>query len=190
MELPGEDDIVPLDDVADHHLLLDLRPVLQLQHGPPQHRHVQRAVNPGPAGQYWFIGLLVNLHDQKDILQITVLYHVGSPVDEPPWVTAAGRLANLEVILLQKSSSPFLVDMSSPLLSNQVPPQISTWFWLISSLPEHKSQLKSLYDCLKLHLTYDLSIQTNIFYQNLDTHTSICKRACRSVQCLSSQVPV
>ena len=56
MELPGEDDVVPLDDVADHHLLLDLRPVLQLQHGSPQHRHVQRAVNPGPAGGdgiYW-----------------------------------------------------------------------------------------------------------------------------------------
>ena len=27
------------------------------------------------------IGLLVNLHDQKDILQITVLYHVGSPCE-------------------------------------------------------------------------------------------------------------
>ena len=47
--------------------------------------------------------------------------HVESPVDEPPWVTAAaGSLANLEVILLQKSSSPFLVDISSPLLSNQL----------------------------------------------------------------------
>ena len=64
----------------------------------------------------WFIGLLVNLHDQKDILQITVLYHVGSPVDEPPWVTAAGSLANLEVILLQKSSSPFLVDQPPPFI--------------------------------------------------------------------------
>ena len=80
--------------------------------------HYFRLRSNGKLGD-WFIGLLVYLHDQKDILQITVLYHVGSPVDEPPWVTAAGRLANLEVILLQKSSSPFLVDMSSPLLSNQ-----------------------------------------------------------------------
>ena len=130
----------------------------------PSHApHRLQQISPGPVykwkrGSDWFIGLLVNLHDQKDILQITVLYHVGSPVDEPPWVTAAGRLANLEVILLQKSSSPFLVDMSSPLLSNQVPPQISTWFWLISSLPEHKSQLKSLYDCLKLHLTLAIAL--------------------------------
>ena len=55
----------------------------------------------------WFICTI-----KQDILQITVLYHVGSPVDEPPWVTAAaGSLANLEVILLQKSSSPFLVDI-------------------------------------------------------------------------------
>ena len=58
---------------------------------------------------------------------------------------AAGSLANLEVILLQKSSSPLLVDISSPLLSNQVPPQISKWLWLISSIQEQKSQLKSLY---------------------------------------------
>ena len=47
---------------------------------------------------YWFICTI-----KQDILQITILYHVGSPVDEPPWVTAAaGSLANLEVILLQR----------------------------------------------------------------------------------------
>ena len=34
-----------------------------------------------------------------------------------PWVTAAaGSLANLEVILLQKSSSPSLVDQPPPLI--------------------------------------------------------------------------
>ena len=33
---------------------------------------------------YWFICMI-----KQDILQITILYHVGSPVDEPPWVTAA-----------------------------------------------------------------------------------------------------
>ena len=31
---------------------------------------------------YWFICTI-----KQDILQITILYHVGSPVDEPPWVT-------------------------------------------------------------------------------------------------------
>ena len=46
------------------------------------------------------------------------MYHVESPVDEPPWVTAAaGSLASLKVILLLKSSSPLLVDMSSPYLN-------------------------------------------------------------------------
>ena len=88
---------------------------------------------------YWFI---------CTILQMTILYYVESPVDERV-TAAAGSLANLEVILLQKSSSPFLVDISSPLLSNQVPPQISKWLWLISLLPEQKSQLKSLCECLK-----------------------------------------
>ena len=108
---------------------------------------------------YWFICTI-----KQDILQIIILYHVGSPVDEPPWVTAAaGSLANLEVILLQKSSSPFLVDISSPLLSNQVPPQISKWLWLISLLPEQKSQLKSLCECLKLLLTLAIANVINIF---------------------------
>ena len=47
---------------------------------------------------YWFICTI-----KQDILQITVLYHVESSVDEPPWVTAAaGSLANLELILLRK----------------------------------------------------------------------------------------
>ena len=41
---------------------------------------------------YWFICTI-----KQDILQIIILYHVGSPVDEPPWVTAAaGGLANIE----------------------------------------------------------------------------------------------
>ena len=105
---------------------------------------------------YWFICTI-----KQDILQIIVLYHVGSPVDKPPWVTAAaGSLANLEVILLQKSSSPFLVDIFRPLLPNQVPPQISTWLWFISSLPEQKSQLKSLYDC---HTQNMVSALTDIY---------------------------
>ena len=43
---------------------------------------------------YWFICTI-----KQDILQITILYHVGSPVDEPPWVTAAaGSLAHGEII--------------------------------------------------------------------------------------------
>ena len=102
---------------------------------------------------YWFI---------CTILQITILYYVESPVDERV-TAAAGSLANLEVILLQKSSSPFLVDISSPLLSNQVPPQISKWLWLISLLPEQKSQLKSLCECLKLLLTLAIANVINIF---------------------------
>ena len=32
---------------------------------------------------YWFICTI-----KQDILQITIMYHVGSRVDEPPWVTA------------------------------------------------------------------------------------------------------
>ena len=40
----------------------------------------------------WFIGLLVYLHDQTGYTTNN-MYHVESPVDEPPWVTAAaGRL--------------------------------------------------------------------------------------------------
>ena len=63
----------------------------------------------------WFISLLV--------------YHVESPFDERHGLlhAAVGSLANLEVILLQKSSIHLLVDISSPLLSNKVPPQISKW---------------------------------------------------------------
>ena len=45
---------------------------------------------------------MVYLHDQIGY-STNKMYHVESPVDEPPWVTgAAGSLANLEVILLQK----------------------------------------------------------------------------------------
>ena len=49
------------------------------------------------------IGLLVYLHDQTGYATNN-MYHVESPVYEPPWViAAAGSLANLEIILLQKS---------------------------------------------------------------------------------------
>ena len=40
-----------------------------------------------PRGKHAYIGLLVYWFIctiKQDILQITVLYHVGSPVDEPP----------------------------------------------------------------------------------------------------------
>ena len=56
------------------------------------------------------------------MLQILKRYHAGSRVDGPPQVTVAPSFL---IILLQKSSGPLQVPISSPLLSCTVPSQIS-----------------------------------------------------------------
>ena len=70
--------------------------------------------------QYSFIYL--HLLNQKQNATNITRYHAGSRVDGPPQVTVAPSFL---IILLQKSSGPLQVPISSPLLSCTVPSQIS-----------------------------------------------------------------
>ena len=67
-------------------------------------------------------------------------------------------LSSLFIILLQTSSSPLQIPMSSPLLYCSVPLQLYKCSWLISSLLVHKVQDKSLCDCLWFSFTLGIAL--------------------------------
>ena len=99
------------------------------------------------------------------------------------WVTSVfffftGASINFTVILLQKVKIPRHLNISRPLLSYSVPPQISRCSWFSGEPVLQNLQLKSPCDCLKLALTPAIALALyliQILVCGSDRQCSVCR---------------